>query len=581
VYAEDYAYPIMPSLNETPEIMADMRYLANIDPKLASSTLLDRLTVDKLEESYKIVYLQASSIRICPWSPEKGCFISLLGPKVSAKPRDRRTLGTRPEISTRRIGKLALPAEEFGSSGQRRARESVSKVETWMAKVQAHVGSATDTGRSLLDAQAADRPTLASANEDLIDLHDEPSTSYHGLASVTATGKPHTTLLDDDCPIPALSQDFSALRVKPGTSGAETMSNHLLKEIATGHDCLVDMLAAVATPILEDSSTPGVTWRMPSLIPAPPQHEGDDDDTANSDIYLSILEKSPKKSKNATSSQQTNQQGTVAGNESFGQFRGGSSAQQTKEQKTTQQTPDRNSSVYTTPPPDYGSTPKVPDSLLATEAFGNEIEAAMARLLSMCPYRRGRVAVRAEFGRIILEVASDTGLAFNSANTRSNGWVKSELVRRLNRAYGEDQNVHFTNVLSTDAYDIEDMINIKANGSRLWEERPSRAWTTFSFHCALRSTDKLRRFIVDIEDDGASTNGCSYSIRLPNDVSGQDKPMPVYVHAIRRHWDLRIVTTHVRPEDVNKAYESLASRLLQSLSVSYVMWLQPFLLNAH
>jgi hypothetical protein len=579
VYAEDYANPIMPNLGDTREIRADMRYLANIDPKLASSTLLDRLTVDKLEESYKKIYQQACSIRICPWSPDKSCFVSLLGPKVSAKSRDRTMLGNRPKISTRTIEKLALPDKEPSSPVLHRAAEGASKVETWIAKVQAHVGPVTDTGRSLLDAQAVGRPTLAPAGEDLIDFHQEPLTTHHGPASGNAAAKPDTTLLDDDCPLPALSQDFSALRLEPGTSGAETMSNSLLKELAfTGDDCLVDMLAAVATPVPEGCSTQSVTWRMPSLVPAPTQHEEDEDGTADPDMYLSVLEKSPRKSKTATSSHQTDQQATATGNRSVRHCSGGLGAQQTKEQKTTQQAAYRNpsrSSVYPTPPPDCGSIPRDPDRLLATEAFRSEIEAAVARLLSMGPYRRGRVAVRVEFGRIILEGASDTGLAFNPANTRSNGWVKPELVGRLNRGYGENQNVHFTNVLSTYAYDIEDMIGMTANESRLWEERPSRAWTTYSFHCALRSTDKLRRFIVDIEDDGTSGNSFSYFIRLPHDVPSQDKPMPVYIHAIRRHWDLRIVTAHVRPEDMDKAYECLAITLLQSLSVSYVFGFNP------
>ncbi|KAK4129235.1 hypothetical protein N657DRAFT_652691 [Parathielavia appendiculata] len=478
----------------------------------------DRLRVMlaiELEESYKIIYQQAASIRICPWSPQRG----------SVRDRDRTMLGNRPTIFTRTLDLLTFSADEFILPEQRGMVKATSKVETWIENVEAQADAATDTAQSILNVQGASQPSPALADEDLINFEEKPATSHRGPAIGASTGKPDTTLLDDNNPIPSLSQDFSALRGEPGTLGASTTSNHLLTEPETGHDCLVDMLAAVATPVFEGASTSKVCWQIRPLVPPPSEFEEDGSSTANWEEYLSVLEKSPRRSGKAATHSQTDQR--------------------RPQQKMTA---DINGiDAQPTPTPDQDPDTRIPISLLTTEAFIKRIESATARVLSMSPYRRGRLVARAEFGRIILEHG---------------------LVRRLTRDFGKNQDIHFTNILSTYACDVKDMINMTANGARLWKENPTRAWTTYSFHCSLNATHKPRRFVVDIEDDGASS-GFSFLIRLPSDVSDKGEQMPVYIHAIRRHWDLRITVPHARQEGVSGAYLSLATTLLQSLSVSF------------
>ncbi|KAK4100637.1 hypothetical protein N658DRAFT_559452 [Parathielavia hyrcaniae] len=575
VYAEDYVYPYQPDRIGIPEITADLRYLANIDPKLASSTLLDRVSVNKLEESYKTIYRQAASIRLCPWSPQMGCPVSLLGPKVSVGHKDRTTLGNRPLILTRSLDQLTLAADEPTLPAQRGATKTTDKVESWIEAVEAPAGTVTDTARSMLNAQATGMPLPAPPSEDLIDLDEEPSAPHRGPALGASAGDAETTLLDDDSPIPSLSQDFSALRVKPGTSGAEMVSSSLLKEPETGHEYLVDMLAAVATPVRKDASRPSVNWKMASLVPPPKDTEGNGTSIANWDEYLSVLEKSPKRSGNAERPVQKNQcrprQATPTKKDGIGLPSGGSLAQPAdKRQRPAQHVEGRNTSrsdAYQTALLNPISSPSAPGQVLATEAFAKEVEGAMAKVLSMGPYIRGRLLVRAELGRIILETDDVSGLAFNNAGKRSNGWRESVLIERLNHDFGNNKNIHFTKILSTFARDMEDMVSMTANGARLWEENPNRAWTTYSFHCSLNAAHKLHRFIVDIEDNGAAT-GFSYSIRLPNGGSDRDELMPLYIHAIRRHWDLRIAMSHAMPQNESGAYDSLATSLLQSLSVS-------------
>ena len=223
-------------------------------------------------------------------------------------------------------------------------------------------------------------------------------------------------------------------------------------------------------------------------------------------------------------------------------------------------------------PSSHDARTGAPGQLLTIKDFEDETESAMVRHLAIGPYRRGKVAVRAEFGRTVLKSVAYSGIAFNNENTRSDGWNKPALIEGLNKDYGDNKLIHFTNILSTYAHDIEDMINTNVQGARLWEEKPDHSWTTYSFHCAaVGPKDTLFWFIIDIEDDGSSSGSFLYSIRCHDNAPGSDKPMPVYVHAICRHWDLRIVTSHAKTDELEIAFGAFAHKLLQSLSVWYVM----------
>jgi hypothetical protein len=190
--------------------------------------------------------------------------------------------------------------------------------------------------------------------------------------------------------------------------------------------------------------------------------------------------------------------------------------------------------------------------------------------------------VRAEFGRSILEDVDGTGLAFNCENARSEGWEKNVLLRQLSANYGRHDNFRFTKILSTYGSDVESMINTKINGTQLWRQHPSRVWTTYSFHCLIVQRSSLGSsksthaenpigFILDVDDNASSANPFSYSIRPSNHGRSADGLMPVYIHAIRRHWDLRIALSHTNTEELERVFGSFGRTVLQSLSVSYVM----------
>jgi hypothetical protein len=522
LYAGDYQDP------SGHNFTVDIRYLANIDPKLASSTLLDRVTVDALEESYKAVYREAYSLRLCSWAPDKGFWVSLLGPKVVVRAKDKTMLGNRPVPTTRKVEKLLEAAQAPNSRGSGESLENpTSHVETWIERLHlADVGSAAGTAsavRHLLDAQASSTAQSVAASEDLIDFANEPLQECHdtsvAASEIISVQTDHTPEAQDQIPTPCqdlLTPSREERGMSDGNPDAEFQSDGGSGSCLsfTGDDCLIDFLAAVRTTTPTDAPEPSIHWEMPSLIPSlTDDHE---------DAAASVSDP-------------------------------GSESVQSRSS----------------------------DGLLATKDFIDEVEAAITRLLESGPYRRGRVAVRAELGRAILVGADESGVAFNDPSTPSNGWKKSELIKKLDHGYGTNHGIHFTKVLSTYGCDIEDMIKATdQHGVRLWAQEPSRTWTTYTFHCNRRL---MGGFIVDIEDHGPSSGGVLVSsVRLQHDQLNADTSMPAYIHAIRHHWDVQIVTSHVDLDEITRENEAFANMLLQSLSVLYVVpHFHPPLLDLH
>jgi hypothetical protein len=448
-------------------------------------------------------------------------------------------------------------------------------VESWIETVPIPEESVRHAAHYLLDAQAVPRPSSIPAAGNLLEFPEDETTLCPGTPQAAASEVARNRGIAD-AQIPTLCPNFPALQ--PGTSSTETVANLQRRELGfTGDDCLIDMLAAVDTTGPRGAPRSAITWGMPSLVPLPTDAaKGDGKPGSGKDLAAMG---SSTQNQNPGSTPQMNQrrpqQGASAGNKL-------NKGVATGKHETTQQTDRKTSHSYGLAAlgaqaqlgrlSSLDAKTEGSSQLLATENFVKGVETAMTRLLSVGPYRRGRVAVRVEFGRIILEWVHETGVAFNNVNTPSNGWKEADLLRNLKECYGKNSNIHFTNILSTYAYDIEDMINAKANGTRLWEQQPSRVWTTYSFHCALRSEkNDMSPFIVDVEDGGTPGNAFSYSIRPQNDVPGADKPMPIYVHAICRHWDLRIVTSHVKTDEMERTFGSFANDLMQSLSVLYVI----------
>ncbi|KAK4136680.1 hypothetical protein BT67DRAFT_454463 [Trichocladium antarcticum] len=555
MYAEDYAN------RGSADFTADIRYLANIDPKLVSSTLLDGLVERNLEASYQAIYREGASIRLCPWDPDMLCAVSLFGPKVVSRPGGKRILGNRPTISARQVEKLDVAPGDSTTPGQDQNPGLRSQVTKWIKTI------------------GDDSSTDSISNSE--DVPPDPTTRNPS----------------DDSQVVSISRKLSDILLS-----SSSVSNAGTKPPAqlpfTGPDCLIDMLDAVETPSSSKVLDTSIHWGMPSLIPSSKGDGVSDDGETGSMERLSAAKAQQTESRSSPLSDAQilrPQPGQSAGQSMdasrFKRFlkSGSQEFQTTKNQDTadTMRQPAAPIVVKSKNPMGTGKQPThppgpkqaVPGQLPATKTFVAEIEKAMGRLLSSGPYRRGKVTMRAEFGRAIIKGVDDTGLAFNSPNTRSAGWETDELLKKLNVNYGRHSNFHFTKILSTLGSDAESMINTRTNGKQLWDQHPRRVWTTYSFHCVILAhsssassrsgrTENPFGFIVDIEDNVSVPKSFSYSIRPSNHGRRTDGLMPLYIHAIRRHWDLRIVLSHVNTEELEKIFGSFARALVRSLSIS-------------
>lgn len=84
------------------EFKSDVRYLANIDPKLPSTTLLDPLLFPDLSQEYARMYHVGSSIRLCPYNSVLRAHSSLFGPEILTRNRKKKDLLVpRPILTTK------------------------------------------------------------------------------------------------------------------------------------------------------------------------------------------------------------------------------------------------------------------------------------------------------------------------------------------------------------------------------------------------------------------------------------------------------------------------------------------------
>ncbi|KAK3398068.1 hypothetical protein B0T20DRAFT_454094 [Sordaria brevicollis] len=169
------------------------------------------------------------------------------------------------------------------------------------------------------------------------------------------------------------------------------------------------------------------------------------------------------------------------------------------------------------------------------------------RLLRGGPYLRGEVIVTVQFGRVIIPELAPSALAFNGKNTKSNGWMRKDLIPTLLKIPrgipGKESlvanNICFTKILSTHGSDLQKLINIQDERSsqRLWQKLPSKCWTVYSFHCQV--TGKVPdQFLVEITDCANGPGTFSYKIQGLTEPGSSQKL--VYVHGLERKSDDKV-----------------------------------------
>lgn len=197
--------------------------------------------------------------------------------------------------------------------------------------------------------------------------------------------------------------------------------------------------------------------------------------------------------------------------------------------------------------------------------FNTEISEAMTRLLLISPYQRGKVSVRADFGRIILGGMHKSTLAFNNSTTPSRGWKKEALLKHLNDNASERDHIHFTKILSTFGSDLEQMINTRdLSGNRLWQATPCRSWVVYSFRSVYINGDKDIPILIDCI---FGPEGKSYMYDITPFNGGNDGVTPLYVHGLRRNWDLRIQMASFDSQLLESALGRTVRRFLDTVRV--------------
>ncbi|KAK1781881.1 hypothetical protein QBC45DRAFT_457733, partial [Copromyces sp. CBS 386.78] len=140
LYAEGYKDPM---LNE---FKSDVRYLANIDPKLPSTTLLDPILFPDLSQEYARMYHAGSSIRLCPYNSVLRAHSSLFGPQILERKRNKGRLAPRPVLTTKServlIDISIAPVDGLADpvlSGN--ATDQKVNVNNWLSNVPEDLGS--------------------------------------------------------------------------------------------------------------------------------------------------------------------------------------------------------------------------------------------------------------------------------------------------------------------------------------------------------------------------------------------------------------------------------------------------------
>ena len=598
MYTEDHAEILRA------EITADVRYMFNIDPNLPSSTLLDPACVTDLERAYQRMHGQGASIRLCIYDESRGRHFSIYGPKIKGRGGMRYPLGNRPNDFFKAIEpapapspvrsttqaekdafiKIAEPAaplahskiqadkeaqvskwiDEIPTDGTMAPPENDSQLaapEYGLIRSSSNPGSSDriveNIGRTSADPGVPDdkKEKPGTLVDEPVKKVDGPGSSLSQPSSRNQEGESHMSdssapvihdeavkqAIDEDRPIPVKKLGLPQMPKKTGPGDAKG-------DAIGGANPPLQTRGALETKPRQ----PPLTWSMAPLVPVPihttagtgpstsPGGEGKTDNDENENRFLQYHE--PRTRGFSTMDQQTGRAGKVVTSASTFYKDIGTRAQDLAVQHP------------------------------LTQDFTKEMMPALRRLLVGCRYKRGRITVRADLGRIILGGMDQTAMAFNNAKTHSNGWKKSHLLKNLNEQVVARDRLHFTKILSTYGSDLEHMINMTdgtggQTNKRLWQSVPRESWIVYSFRCLYVEGTTEMSFLVNCRYGHEGKNN-SYEI-LPF-KSENDGVTPLYVHDVLRNWDLRITLTETDNPRLELVLGRAARKLFKSIRISQV-----------
>lgn len=588
------------------EITADIRYMFNIDPRLPSTTLIDSAAVTNLDRAYQKMHEEGASIRLCIYDASRGRHFSMYGPKIKGRGGMRYPLGNRPNnLYKANVSAAPSPARSPTKAEKDAFIKAVqtapsptrptiqadkeAQVSKWIDEIPTHgtIGPLeNDRPLSATEERTQERGIKSSSNtsssDKIIDkvrlITSDPEvpedkkerlrTLVHELVkSVDRTNsplsQPSSNNQDDtpylsgpSSPLPydeivkqAIDEDRPVPVKKPGVEQMpkKTDPRDAKGGAKVGGDSPSQAPGALETKPIQ----PPLTWSMAPLVPVPVRA------TVGTVPSIGPVEGAKTDNdENQTPFQRYHESGT-SGFSTMDQ-QGGNARKLVTSASTGQ---------------NIGTRPQ--DLALQhplTQDFPKEMNQAIRTLLEPCPYKRGTVTVRADFGRIILGGMDQSAMAFNNAKTPSNGWKKSDLLKNLNEQVVTRERIHFTKILSTYGSDLEDMINMTdgtggQTNNRMWQPVPRESWVVYSFRCIYREDKTEFSYLINCRY-GPDGKDFTYEIRPFN--STNDGVTPIYAHDLLRSWDLRITLTHFDSPLLEKVLGRATRKFLKSVKISQV-----------
>lgn len=229
--------------------------------------------------------------------------------------------------------------------------------------------------------------------------------------------------------------------------------------------------------------------------------------------------------------------------------------------------------IDTPPPVAPASVASGSKALVRRSPFVTSLCNAIGRLTADLPYRRGRIRLQVETGRLYIMDAHPEGLSTNGPGEPASGWPHAEIVSRLDTVCVSPESIIFTKALTLFANDIEGVLGVSRCGggnvleSPDWQFHSRRVVYELKCQGYVQQTGSAgmavqRPFVVEIHAPAEAGGAFTYTLRSVDDA----RP-PIWVHCIQGHWDARVVVTYSATDKLEKAYGEFARELLRSMAV--------------
>lgn len=564
----------------SPPYVIDTRYMANIDIGLLITTYLDR---DWLSlrgwGDYATLYKSGIAARLCVWDEAKLAHFSLFGPKIKLSSGPSQRFEKRPRQAYKHqnlvwppIGiEQAVVLEQLANLTPQ--TQSID-VQQWLVDVS------SNAPRTALEAPGKDTGSRG---------RNTPSTR----TSNTARTISH---VENDQPIPmegfSMQKSLSGLpqRRSPWTAQHLQRPNvqPIVKTGPNAHasttdinvvdgddsDAETDLIAFSddgdstphGSPATRCSNLPGGSASMG-------KHVGEENTREGNALQKRVVDLLSDHTMDEANEQQTDSvSGTAVTREEIDQHDGTVSIARLP--KALRELLD-NGNQAKTQEPGIGDTankvtgdlkeaksgPKGKGARKKVEAFRIplRVKTSLSKLLATGPYLRGAVSLTFDFGRIVLRKMDETALAFNNVHQRSNGWKDRRLEDALNAWFEKPDSMHFSKILTTAGSDIERVLKLEDNGTRLWDSSVLSKWRVYSF--VLERLDGSDLYI-DIEDHGVEDQQ-RVVIRETENANNM-----IWVHDVLRNWDGRFHLRHSNTEELQAKYGHIATTIHNSFYVT-------------